>query len=91
MDCKLKLPVVLPTKVFAVPVVLILVVPRMVVPPFKLARPVTPSRPPKLVAPVPTLKLFDPVTLVAPFKLTAPVAVLKLPAPAWAKLPLVWE
>lgn len=80
-DCKEKVPVELPTEVLAVPVVLMLVVPVTVAPPSKVARPVTPSEPPRVVAPVPTVKLLAPVTLVAPLRLTAPVPVLKVPTP----------
>ncbi len=52
-----------------------------------VAAPVTPSVPPKVVAPVPTVNVFAPVTLVAPLSETAPVPVANVPAPDCATLP----
>jgi hypothetical protein len=57
-----------------------------VVAPLRVVAPVTPSVPPKVVAPVPTENVFDPVTLVGPFRETAPVPVEKVVAPLCAKL-----
>ena len=56
-------------------------------PPLKVPSPVTPSVPPKLVAPVPTVKVLVPLIEVAPFRVTAPVPVEKVPLPVWAMLP----
>ena len=47
----------------------------------KVATPVTPKAPPRLVVPVPTLKVFEPVTLVLPLRLILPVPVLNVPVP----------
>ena len=51
--------------------------------------PVTPSVPPRVVAPVPTEKVLVPVTLVGPLSEIAPVPVEKVVAPDWVKFPLV--
>ena len=88
VDVKLKVPLALPIAVPAVPVVLISTLPIAVRPPIKLAAPLTPSVPPKAVAPVPTVRVLALVTLVLPLKLTVPLPVLKLPVPVWVRLPL---
>lgn len=88
LETKVKVEPALPIVVAAVPLVFMLVAPVAVKPPFKVARPVTPSVPPRVVAPVPTVKVLAPLILVAPLSVTVPVAVLKLPVPDCAKLPL---
>jgi hypothetical protein len=99
-ETKLNVPVAFPIDVLAVPVVLMLVVPVAVspplivapllilAPPLKLLSPVTPSVPPKEVAPVPTVSVLLPVILVAPLSEIAPVPVLSVVAPVCEILPL---
>ena len=57
--------------------------------PSNVAVPVTPSVPPRVVAPVPTEKVFAPVTEVFPLRLTSPLPVEKVaPIPDCVKSPV---
>ena len=57
----------------------------------KVATPVTPKVPPRLVAPVPaTVKVLPLAIVVLPFRDIAPVPVPNVPVPLIAKLPDVW-
>ena len=98
-DCRLNVPVALPIEVFAVPVVLIEVVPVIVAPPLNVLRPDTPRVLLRVVAPETPSVLLNvvapvtprvPDTEVFPFSRTAPVPVSKVPLPLIAKLPLAW-
>lgn len=81
VDCKLKALVALPIVVDAVPLVLIVVVPKTAIPPLNVPRPVAVTVPPNDAAPEPTANVFVPLTDVAPLRVTPPVPVLNVPVP----------